>query len=455
MNRPQHTVIVADDDPDQLRALQFHLEKSGYAVSCASNRTELFEALQDTSAEVLIQDLQFGSDDGLKLLPLILQHKPSLSVIMLTAYGSIDSAVTAMKQGAFDYVTKPPDFNHLRLLVDQAVEHQTRTGSVNASENTRQAIYLAGPSRAMVQLHQLIDSIAPTSASALIFGESGTGKEQVAREIHNKSPHRDGPLVVVNMASFPRDRAETTLFGQEWGLSSGVGQSQVGCCEAADGGTLLLDQIGEMDIGLQSKLLQFLQDQTVRRIGSSQMVQVDVRILATTNRDPLQAMRDGLLREDLYYRLNVIPITLPPLRDRLEDLPELARLFLDRYADCHQRPAKQFGEQALTLLQNFDWPGNVRQLENLVERLVILSDKEILNPDALPPEIASQEAISGREISGLKTLDALEKQAIIDALEASQGVVSQAAAILGIGQATVYRKIKRYGISVPGRSQFP
>ena len=454
MNGSQHTVLIADDDRDQLKFLQFHLEKSGYAVRCASNRTELFEALQDKSAEVLIQDLQFGNDDGLILLPLILQQNPRLSVIMLTAYGSIDSAVSSIKQGAFDYVTKPPDIDHLRILVDQAVEHQTHAGPVDVSDNTRHAIYLAGSSSSMVQLHQLIDSVAPTRATALIVGESGTGKDQVTREIHDRSPHRDGPLVVVNMASFPRDLAETTLFGQEWDLTSGVGQSQVGCCETAHGGTLLLDQIAETDIGIQSKLLQFLQDQTVRRVGSSRVAQVDVRILATTNRDPLQAVRDGLLREDLYYRLNVIPITLPPLRDRLEDIPELARLFLDHYADCHHRPAQRFSDQALQMLQNFDWPGNVRQLENLVERLVILSDKDILDSASLPSEMASTGPARDTFNSGLKTLDAIEKQAIIEALAASQGVVSLAAEILGIGQATVYRKIKRYGISLPGRSQF-
>ena len=453
MPSTQHTVLIADDDPDQLRFLQFHLEKSGYKVRCASNRSELFDGLQDKTAQVLIQDLQFGKDDGLILLPLILQQNPRLAVIMLTAYGSIGSAVASIKQGAFDYVTKPPDMDHLRILVDQAVARQSLPGPMDAADNHCQRIYLVGSSSSMQQLDKLIESVGPTRATALIVGESGTGKDQVAREIHDRSPRRDGPFVVVNMASFARELAETALFGQEWDLSSGEGRSQVGCCESADGGTLLLDQISETDLGLQSKILQFLQDQTVRRVGSSRMTQVDVRVLATTNRDPLQAVREGQLREDLYYRLNVIPVSLPPLRERREDIPKLAQGFLNHYAGRHHRIAKCFSEQAIEVLQNFDWPGNVRQLENLIERLVILSNRKTLDIDLLPGEMTSQHSVKPALNKGLQTLDAIEKQAIIDALLASHGVVSRAAEMLGIGQATVYRKIKRYGIELPGRPQ--
>jgi two-component system response regulator HydG len=447
-------IVVADDDPMILKVMQHHLQSWGYRTVCVTDSARLLRQLSETPPQLLLLDLRFGESDGLEVLTQVLQKLPNLPVIMLTAHGSIDTAVQAVKRGVFDYLTKPPDLQRMREVISRALQ----VGG--AGRPADQPPRLLGNSPAMVQLQQLIASVAPTDATVLILGESGTGKELVARALHEQSPRSKGPFVPVNMAALPRELVESVLFGHEKGAFTGAVQAQVGCCESADSGTLFLDEIGEMDLNLQAKLLRFLQERTIQRVGSTRSKTVDVRVVAATNRDLLEQCRKGLFREDLYYRLNVVPINLPPLRERQGDVKLLAEQFLRRFAQKYRKPLQGFTDEAAALLAQYDWPGNVRQLENLVERLAILCQSPFVGADLLPPELRTNRAIapavsasSGESVlptsstdSGLRPIDEMERRAICEALQRTAGNVREAARLLGMGQATVYRKLKRYNI---------
>jgi two-component system, NtrC family, response regulator HydG len=438
-------VLVADDDPDVLRLMEHHLRAWDCRVQGVSDKTQLFAELQREPPQLLLLDLRFGAHDGVELLTQLQAEHPDMAVVMLTAHGSIDSAVTAIKRGAYDYLTKPPDLNRLRVMLSHLEEKQGLNEQIKQLEQLVEADNstdrLWGESAAIRQVRELIATVGPTDATVLILGESGTGKELVARALHEQSPRRKGPFVPVNMAALPRELVESTLFGHERGAFTGADQPQIGCCEAADKGTLFLDEIGEMDLALQSKLLRFLQERTLQRVGSTTPRPVDVRVLAATNRDLLESVHGGRFREDLYYRLHVVPIAVPPLRQHREDVAVLASRFLQRYRLKYHKAMRGFTEDALSVLTNYDWPGNVRQLENLVERLAILTTTDRIARDALPLEVQT----SSRTLA-FPALDEMEKQAILDALATTRGNVREAARLLGCGQATVYRKIKRYGI---------
>ncbi|MFO0875783.1 MAG: sigma-54 dependent transcriptional regulator [Gemmataceae bacterium] len=469
-SKDQPLVLLADDDADVLRVMTYHLQTWNYRVLGVPDRDTLLHQLERETPGVLLLDLQLGATDGLQLLPQILQRWPGLPVVMLTAHGSIDSAVTAIKQGAFDFLTKPPDLARMQMVLRHATERKGLSERIRKLEELVEepsgSARMWGESQAMRQLHGLLQSVAPTDATVLVLGESGTGKELVARAIHEMSTRARGPFVAVNMAALPRELAESTLFGHEKGSFTGAVQAQLGCCEAAEGGTLFLDEIGEMDMALQAKLLRFLQERTINRVGSTRPRVVNVRVVAATNRDLLQQVTRGNFREDLYYRLNVVPVHLPPLRDRREDVPLLATRFLHRLAVKYQKPATGFSPEAMTLLERYDWPGNVRQLENLIERLVILCQEtqipvtllpaEIRKPTPARPEGADTVPVielpplaagSRSEEAPLRPIDEMEKNAIREALKQSGGNVREAARLLGLGQATVYRKIKRYDLS--------
>jgi DNA-binding NtrC family response regulator len=457
-------VVVADDDPDMLNILEFHLTEWGYEARCAQNREQLFQHLSVAAADLVLLDLNFGEHSGIEVLSLLNREGCAPPVVILTAYGSIPTAIEATKLGAYDYLNKPPDPQHLQALVARIVERrrvQRRARGFNTSDSAPpESPPMLGDSLAMARVRTMIDEVAATDAKVLILGESGTGKELVARAIHAQSRRARGLFVPVNMAALPPSLAESVLFGHEKGSFTGADVRQKGWCEMADGGTLLLDEIGEMDLALQAKLLRFLQDHTFQRVGSSTVRTVDVRVLAATNRDPQELVREGRLREDLYYRLNVLPITLPPLRARRGDIRLLATCFLQRAAEKNQKRVTGFTEAALEALERYDWPGNVRQLENLVQRMVILSHGEEIPLESLPREFFEDRDAAGeagledrwtRTEAGdedLRRIDRIEKQAILDALEKSEGSVATAARRLGIGQATVYRKLKRYGIEI-------
>jgi DNA-binding NtrC family response regulator len=454
-------VVIADDDADLLAMLEFRLNEWGYAVRCAANRSQLREVLAETAADLLLLDLQFGQERGLDVLSDLLRERFSAPVIILTAHGTIESAVQAIKLGAQNYLTKPPDLPQLQIMVQQAVEHHRCKHQLHSVEelfedhgNTAHRPML-GNSPKMQALREMIADAAPTNATVLILGESGTGKELVARAIHDLSQRTKGMFVPVNMAAVPANLAEALLFGHEKGSFTGADAQQQGWCELADNGTLFLDELGEMEVSLQAKMLRFLQERQIQRVGSNRGLSVDVRIVAATNQDPLKLIREGRLREDLYYRLNVLPIECPPLRERREDIPLLATYFMRRAAKAWGKRITAISPDVMTALQRYDWPGNVRELDNLLQRMVILCRGSHILAEQLPAEFLILPSSSETQIAdepviadGLKPMARMEKQAIQDALDSCEGNVVQAAQVLGIGQATIYRKIKRYGISL-------
>lgn len=530
-NQAKPLVLLADDDEFFIKILSYHLNKWGYRVEGAQDKNQLFRLMGKETPGVLLMDVRFGEHDGVEILQQLLKQQSDLPVVMLTAYGTIESAVSAIRLGAYDYITKPVDFARLQSSInhalDQRLMRQTQsllehpsssssldrdpadrgtagqgpwreppitatTGSTTPTAPIQVTRPILGNSAVIQNVRRMIEGVAPTNATVLILGESGVGKELVARAIHELSPRRFGPFVPVNVAALPRELVESTLFGHEKGAFTGADRSQAGCCEFADKGTLFLDEIGEMEIGLQAKLLRFLQDRTIQRVGRSDSIRVDARIVSATNREPLEQIRKGLLREDLYYRLNVVPIRVPALRERREDIAPLAALFLTLAAKRYGKGIEGFTPSAMDALTRYDWPGNVRQLENLIERLVILSQghkiglAEVL-PELPPPLVDSPDSIlldarwpsesaragsnskstttttttsspgsaessasatpnSNSNSNSLREIDRVERNAIIEALRKSGGNVRDAAKLLGLGQATVYRKLKQYDI---------
>jgi len=453
-------IVVADDEETVCRALTHFLEAWGYRVVAVLGGEPLMNFLAITRPAALLLDLNLGDQNGVSLLPEIYRRQPDLPVIMLTGSGTIDSAVAAMKLGAIDYLTKPPKIAHLKGLLAQILSSPTPKPKPEPQPEGALSRPMWGECAPIQRLRELIANVAGTDATVLVLGENGTGKELVARAVHELSPRRKAPFVAINVAALPRELVESTLFGHEKGAFTGAVQAQQGCCEAADKGTLFLDEIGEMELGLQAKLLRFLQERTVQRVGTTKALPVDVRIVAATNRDPLEQVRKGSLREDLYYRLAVVPVTVPPLRNRGDDIRLLAERFLARAATRYNKNLRGFTPTALAALAAYSWPGNVRQLENTTERAAILCSGSEVDVDLLGGEIeASQTApqsavtFSTTAASELRTIDQIEKQAIMDALAQTGGNVKDAAALLGLGQATVYRKIKRYGIVLSERTR--
>ncbi|MFO0935865.1 MAG: sigma-54 dependent transcriptional regulator [Gemmataceae bacterium] len=479
-------VVIADDDPDVTDLLCHRITQWGYRAMAAGTKTELMSILSRERPTLLLLDLRFGDVDGLELLRQLKDVSPELAVALLTAHGSIDTAVSAMRLGAYDFVTKPPDTNRLRILIGHAAEKERLADRVRKLESlvaaTPAGLQMLGESPVMQGVFSLLRSVAPTDATVLILGESGTGKELAARTVHELSMRKEGPFIPLNMAALPRELAESLLFGHEKGAFTGAEKSQAGACELADKGTLFLDEMGEMDLGLQAKLLRFLQDRTVQRVGNPKSTTVDVRVVAATNRDLLDRVRNGQFREDLYYRLNVVPIRLPPLRDRKADIPVLASTFLRRAVAKHSRDDVTISAAAIQSLVSYDWPGNIRQLENLIERAVILTTSPEIGPEAFAEEFrltrvavpavpmetsplghgsgvmnapntqtpmpVSMPTNATANSDGLRFVDQIEKKAIQDALAKSGGNVQDASHQLGISQATVYRKLKRYGIQL-------
>lgn len=451
-------VLVADDDPQFLRLVEHYLRAWAHRVETVTDREQLLRKLAVERPGVLLLDVRFGEHDGVEVLRQVLAECPGLKVVMLTAFGSIDNATAAIKMGAIDYLTKPVDVNRLRDAVADALRSASPAVMVNGATpaTPRLTRPLLGESEAVKRLRDLIAKIAATDSTALILGESGTGKELVARALHELSPRRNGPFVALNVAALPRELVESTLFGHVKGAFTGADQMQRGCCEAADRGTLFLDEIGEMEIGLQAKLLRFLQERSFQRVGQTTPISVDVRIVAATNRNPLEQVRKGELREDLYYRLNVLPIVLPPLREHRDDVPLLAKHFLARFCARSGRGPLALLPAAEDELRRHDWPGNVRELENFIERLGVLSTGPTISPDEirsqwqdLPdnrPSFLAKAAPNVRPAAPLTEMERVERDAIVQALATAQGNVRIAAKSIGLGQATVYRKIKKYGI---------
>jgi DNA-binding NtrC family response regulator len=448
-------ILIADDEAASRRGLAALLSGWGYEVEEAADGAEALRKAGATLPAVVISDLVMPKLDGLGLLKALQQDLPFASVILLTGQGSIDSAVTAMKEGAYDYLTKPVDTARLKLLIPKAAEKGEALREVLLLRRRVRQVWglgkLVGTSAPMQEVYRLLELAAPTPAPVLISGESGTGKELVARTLHELSPRAKGPFVAVNCAAIPETLLESEIFGHEKGAFTGALERRPGCFELAHEGTLFLDEIAEMNPGTQAKFLRILQDGLVRRLGSKTEISVDVRVLAATNHDPVKALRDGTFREDLYYRLNVVSLTIPPLRERREDIPVLIQAFLEEFDTKYDKRIRSVDEAVLRTLISQPWPGNVRELRNTIERAAIVCDGDLITSAHLPPAPAPRAAGEPADASGAVTfpvgtsLDEAEKGLILKTLAANGNNKTRAAEILGISLKTLHNKLKVYG----------
>jgi two-component system response regulator HydG len=444
------TILLVDDEPSARATMALLLRRRGHRVSEAADVGAAAKALADTAFEVVVTDLRMPDGDGLDVLRAAKAHCPEADVILLTAYAGWESAKEAIQLGAFDYFEKGREPDELLHRIERAVEDKAlRRENENLRAQVRERFGLPGmiaSSAEMAQVLDLVGRVAPTDATVLICGESGTGKEIIAKALHHASNRADGRFVAINCGALPETLLESEIFGHVKGAFTGAGANKKGLLEEAHGGTLFLDEIGEMTPGLQVKLLRALQSGEVRPVGSTQVITVDARVVAATNRDLEPMIRQGTFREDLFYRLNVIPIVLPPLRERREDIPLLAEHFLARFAQRQGRVLR-LSAGAMERLLRYAWPGNVRELENAMERTAILARDETIEPSDLPPHVGSGLALGPAPgLAAEQTLAEAERAHITQILERYGWNHSRAAEALGIGRTTLWRKLKEYGI---------
>jgi len=445
------TVLVVDDERNIRTALAKLLTQAGHTALAAEHGEQALTVLEETPSDLVITDLKMVGVDGLDVLRAVKQRRPDTEVILLTAYGTIDSAVEAMKVGAYDYLTKPVDPERLVHLVGKALEHKALRDEVRQLREraaVREAFeHIVGRSLRMREVYEQVRQVAETTATVLISGESGTGKELVAHAIHNRSARKEGPFATLNCGALPETLLESELFGYERGAFTGALATKAGRIEQADGGTLFLDEVGEMSPKTQVDFLRVVQEREVRRLGGNRPITVDVRFIAATNKDLEAAVRTGAFREDLYYRLAVVPIALPPLRDRLEDIPLLATAFLREFCTRYARGEMYFSPAALQALREYAWPGNVRELRNLVERLVVTVRERGIRPVHLPSTILTGERPERSLTIPLGTpLHVVEEQIIRRTLGAVTANRERAAKILGISPRALHYKLRRYGV---------
>jgi len=456
-------VLIVDDELNIRRVLAAMLKREGYEVTTASDGEQALAVLQKTPVEVVVTDLVMPRVNGLELLQRVGIQFPDIPVIMITAHGTVDSAVAALKAGAFDYITKPFEQEELKKVIAKAARaHEIERQNVHPAEGERPP--LVGQSSAMRLVFEMVAKVADSPSTVLITGESGTGKELVARELHRGSSRRDRPLIKVNCAAIPKDLVESELFGYEKGAFTGAVGSKPGRFELADGGSLFLDEIGEIPVEMQVKLLRALQESEFERVGGIKTIRVDVRLIAATNRDLKALIADGRFREDLFYRLNVVPIALPALRERREDIPLLASHFVEKYNLRLGKRVERVEEEALQLLMGYAWPGNIRELENLMERSVLFADGPVILASSLPDSlrertaltppiaavgplgaIASPSGASMKEIVRHAQAE-LERELIARALEETGGNVTRAAKRLQISRKSLQVKMKELGL---------
>jgi DNA-binding NtrC family response regulator len=455
-------LLVVDDEPTQREMLTSILQRAGYEVETASNGAEAIARLQEGHYDLLLTDQKMPGMDGLELLDRARTHIPGLPVVLMTAYGSVSSAVEAMKRGASDYLTKPFERDELVLVLEKVLRQRRLEDEVAALHGVLRERYrlgnLIGSSPSMQDIFNLVERIAHTDVPVLIRGESGTGKELVARAIHESSSRSERQFVALNCAAVPETLLESEFFGHERGAFTGAVKARLGRFREAHGGTLFLDEIGAMRVDLQAKLLRAIQDQKIQPLGSAGSVPVDVRILAATGENLEEAIRDKRFREDLFYRLNVVPVQLPPLRERVEDIPLLVDHFLSASARKFERDPVGASVEVLERLQVYPWPGNVRELENCVERMVLLARAPRLTLADLPANIR-QGPKPGEEMDGSfrlppdgVRLPELERHLIIQALQRSRGALGPAARLLGISYKTLQYRIQKHDIRREGEA---
>ncbi|QTA80295.1 Two component system response regulator, sigma54-specific [Desulfonema limicola] len=454
-------ILIVDDDSGHRITLETIIKSWGYRTESAADGTEAVEKVQEKAFDLILMDVRMAVMSGIEALKKIKIYNPAIPILIMTAYSSVESAVEALKAGAYDYLTKPLDFDVLKLSIERACEH---AGLKEENRNLREKLGSAfdlgniiGKSQPMKDLNAMISMIAPSEATVLITGESGTGKELAARSVHYNSSRKDHSLITVNCAALAETLLESELFGHEKGAFTGADRSREGRFMQADKGTIFLDEVGEMPPMMQAKLLRVIQEGEIQRVGSDKPITVDVRILAATNKNLQEEVESGSFREDLFYRLNVVALKIPALRERMDDIPLLANHFTKKYAEKNRKQVKGITPFAMDMLLKYHWPGNVRELENAMERAVILLPGEYISEKELPLSItqsyAQEHGIETLENKFIqhslsaqmpKSLEDIEKQAILTALETAGGNKSEAARILGINRKTLHKKLKNY-----------
>ena len=453
-------ILVVDDEPLMQEFLLEALERqNSYEVGLAENGKEALKKIQSHSFQLVISDIRMPDISGMDLLEKVKKIDPNCGVILITAYGTVQMAVQAMKQGAFDFITKPLNIDQIEMVVDKYFKYKDLQieNSYLKDEINRQYGFanIVGKSEKMMRVFEIVEMVAQSKATVLINGPSGTGKELIAKAIHYNSGRRDKPFIKTNCAALPDGLIESELFGHEKGAFTGAIRSAKGRFELADGGTLLLDEISEMSLPLQAKLLRVLQEKEFEKIGSPETMQVDVRIIATTNRDLKEEVKKGNFREDLYYRLNVVPIMLPSLRERKDDIPLLIEYFIRKYSKDNSKEITGIDKNALKLLMKYNWPGNVRELENTIERAVVISKDPILTAQHFLTFNAFEEDWQGENSTwqgNTKNLKEIERRKILEVLRETNGNRTRAAEELGISVRTLRNKLREFreeGIEIP------
>ena len=450
-----HERILVVDDEEQMRDLLAKvLERKGYQVSVSGDGAEALALLEKEPADLVVTDVRMPGLNGMEALRAIKELNPEIVVIIMTAFGSIDQAVQAVKEGAYDYINKPFKIDEMLLTIEKALEERRLRHEVSTLRQELRSRYhfenLIGKSRAMQEIFGLIEQVAGSRSTVMVYGKSGTGKELVAKAIHYNSPRSTRAFVAVNCAAIPAELLESELFGHEKGSFTGAIATKIGKFELATGGSLFLDEVGSMRLDLQAKILRALQEREVERVGGTRTIKIDVRVIAATNRDLKKAVEEGAFREDLYYRLNVVPINLPDLKDRQEDIPLLANHFVQKFAQESNPAIREISKEAMAVLMSHVWPGNVRELENVIERAVTLGHGPAVLPADLPSHLAGGANPLERAMTREATLEDLERDYIAMILQRTKGHQIRAATILGIDRRTLYRKIRRYGLKLNG-----
>ncbi|HVU44832.1 MAG TPA: sigma-54 dependent transcriptional regulator [Terracidiphilus sp.] len=451
-----NSILIVDDDNSVRRVLQMQLAEAGYSVELATSGSEAHRLIAERRPKLVITDLRMPDMDGIELLSRIKQDEVQTTVIMITAFGSIDTAVQAMRLGAYDYITKPIDYEALLLAVHRAMERQELIDEVR---NLRSALdqrygfeHIIGRSKSLLRVLEMASRVAEHDSTVLINGETGTGKELLARAIHHNSRRRNHPFVTVNCAAIPKDLVEAELFGYARGAFTGAVANKPGRIETADGGTLFLDEIGELPLESQVKLLRLIQHGEIERVGAAGTKTINVRIVAATNRNLSAMVEDGTFREDLFYRLAVVPLYLPPLRERKQDIPELVERLFHNAKERHGMENVRMAPNLAARFMNYRWPGNIRQLENVIERMLVLSNGVQITEDDLPDELREVQGTQQKSTLLLElpeegiSLEAVERELLLRALEKFDGNQSQAARYLDISRRTLIYRMEKYGL---------
>ncbi|UCC39080.1 MAG: sigma-54-dependent Fis family transcriptional regulator [Candidatus Aminicenantes bacterium] len=440
--RKRTRILVVDDEDIVRESLRDWLGGVGYKVEIAESGDEALQIIKQKEIKIMLADLFMPGMDGIELMKKAKEIVPTISTVIITAHGTIQTAISAIREGAHDYVEKPFCPEKVELIIKNLVEHQDLIEeNISLRRKIEDRFHFEGiiaKSPKMLKIIELIKTVAPTNATVLIIGKTGTGKEVIARAIHHQSPRRNKPFIATSCAALPESLLESELFGHEKGSFTGAVERKKGKFEAGDSGTLFLDEIGEINANTQIHLLRALEEKKITRVGGNEEIKVDVRVIAATNKDLKTMVKQGGFREDLYYRLNVVTIELPPLKDRMEDILPLAEHFLKKYAEENNKRIKNFSPEVVEFMLNYSWPGNVRELENMIERGVILSKNTAIALGELPQDIIHPAPADG------KTIEAVEKNHIISVLEETNGNVSKAAKILGVRRTTLYNKLKKY-----------